>query len=288
MGENYCKDENPFPAPVNMAIRTRVFNDRDGSRMPAIHIFIISWRGQHEQAATIATSLHGSADKLTIIYSDPDGEPASLETFSLVRRSDTLYWADKFQACLENCADDEVMLVIHADCRCDDWPRLIARCRSAFEHFAEVGVWAPRITGTPWRLERTRIKRISDSDYSVVAHTDGLVFALNPALYARMRQADYSGNIYGLGIDWLFLCAAYARGMTALIDEAVVVRHPVTRGYSTKQAREQKRAFLKRMTSEELKAYSRLKTHMRPRRHLNTMIHWTMRAFHKFTSGSRV
>ncbi len=110
------------------------------------------------------------------------------------------------------------------------------------------------------------MRRISDSDYSVVAHTDGLVFALNPALYPRMKRADYSSNLYGLGIDWLFLCAAYARGLTAMTDEAVTIRHPVTRGYSTNSAREQKRAFLEQMAPDEQLAYVRLRAHLRKRR----------------------
>lgn len=245
--------------------------------MPPIHVFIISWRGQHERAAAIARSVAGSTNKLSIIYSDPAGRPSCLTSFPLIERRDDLYWADKFQACLEHCAAGEIMLVIHADCRCDDWPRLIARCRAGFEMVSDLGIWTPRIMGTPWRLERTRMRRISGSDYSVVAQTDGLVFALNPILYPRMKRADYSGNLYGLGIDWLFLCAAYARGMTAVTDEAITVRHPLSRGYSTNTAREQKRAFLKQMTTEEQLAYRRLRTHMRPRKIVSTVMNWTER-----------
>lgn len=242
--------------------------------MPAIHVFIISWHGQHERAAAIAQSLGNIADRLSIIYSDPDTQPACLNGFSLIRRDNQLFWADKFQACLEQCAQDAIMLVIHADCRCDDWPRVIALCRAAFARFAELGIWSPKLTGTPWRLERTRMRRISGSDYSVVAQTDGLVFALSPALYPRMRQADYSGNLYGLGIDWLFICAAYARGMTAITDEAITVHHPITRGYSTQDARAQKHAFLRQMSDEEQQAYRQLKAHMRVRKIFSKVLYW--------------
>lgn len=241
--------------------------------MPAIHVFIISWRGQHERAAAIARSVATSADKLSIVYSDPSGQPQSLEGLPVIERDNRLFWADKFQACLEQCAPEDIMLIIHADCLCEDWQRMVTRCKAAFAHFAELGIWTPRIIGTPWRLERTRMQRIAGSDYSIVAHTDGLVFALNPALYPRMKRADYSGNVYGLGIDWLFLCAAYARGMTAITDEAITVRHPISRGYSSANARKQKRAFLNQMTAEEQLVYSRLRVHLR-KRHIYHKLHW--------------
>lgn len=242
--------------------------------MYATHAFIISWPGQHENAAAIAKSLGDAPSRLSIVYSDPDTLPACLSEYSVIRRDNRLFWADKFQACLEHCADDEIMLVIHADCRCDDWPGVIQRCKAGFARFAELGIWAPKLTGTPWRLQRTRIRRISGTAYSVVAQTDGLVFALSPTLYPRMKQADYTNNLYGLGIDWLFLCAAYAGGMTAITDEAITVHHPITRGYSTKEARAQKRAFLKQLSDEEQRAYRRLKAHMRPRKIFSKIMYW--------------
>lgn len=234
--------------------------------MSAIHVFIISWRGQHNRAAHIAKSIDGAADNISIVYSDPDSAPEALNGHNLIHRDDSLYWADKFQACIEHCKPDEIMLVIHADCQCDDWPSVVTRCKAAFEKYADLGVWSPRLTGTPWRLERTRMRRIPDSNCSVVAQTDGIVFALSPSLYDRMKRLDYNNNLYGLGIDWLFICATYAQGKLAVVDEGILVRHCVTRGYSTEDARAQKRAFLTQMTPDEYDAYMRLKGHMHKRR----------------------
>lgn len=234
--------------------------------MSNLHIFIISWHGQHEKAALIANAIDGLADKLSIVSSGP--EPAAFAPYKdrIIQRDDRLFWSDKFLACLFHCAPDDLMLVIHADCQCDDWSQVIERCRDAFARFDSIGIWSPRLTGTPWRLEKTRMQRLEGSECSIVAHTDGLVFALPPRIRLRMMEADYSHNLYGLGIDWMYICAAYAQGMVAIMDEAIIVRHSITRGYCSRDARQQKREFLKQLTPDEAAAHVRLKAHMRPRK----------------------
>ena len=242
--------------------------------MSAIHVFIISWQGQHNRAVEIAGALRDVSDAITIVYSDPEDQTAFFGGFDTMCRDNSLYWADKFQACLARCAANDVMLVIHADCSCDDWPQVVERCRAAFGAYADLGIWSPRLTGTPWRLERTRIRRIPGGMCSIVGQTDGLVFALSPALYRRMKQVDYSDNLYGLGIDWLFVCAAYAQGRIAIVDEGVLVRHSVARGYSSEEARAQKRAFLAQLLPEEKDAYTRLKEHMRKGKLASKLLYW--------------
>ena len=39
-----------------------------------IHIFIISWAGQHENAIQICKQVLKSSNKVTLIYSDPNPE----------------------------------------------------------------------------------------------------------------------------------------------------------------------------------------------------------------------
>jgi hypothetical protein len=184
-----------------------------------------------------------------------------------------LFWGDKFQACLDHCAPDDIMLVIHADCHCASWPKVIEHCRSAFNRVNNIGIWSPRLTGSPWRLIMTRMYRLKGTSYSVVAHTDGLVFALAPELQARMRQADYSPNLYGLGIDWMLLCSAYARGRVAIVDESILVRHPMARGYTTRDAQSQERDFLTQMTPEEHAQHDRLKAIMKSRKRHAKILH---------------
>lgn len=240
--------------------------------MSGIHIFVISWSGQHERAAAIAGSLAGQAHKLSIVYSDPNGEPDCLRPYHLLRRDDKLFWSDKFKACLDECAASDIMLIIHADCSCSDWAEMLSRCRAAFVQLENMAVWAPRLTGTPWRLEGTRMRRIAGTQYSIVAHTDGIVFALNPVLYPRMKQANYRDNLYGLGIDWLFICAAHANGMNAITDEGVTVHHPISRGYCSEEAQAHMDMFMTQLREEELEAYIRLSTHINRRRRYTKLL----------------
>ena len=242
--------------------------------MQQVDIFIISWAGQHSHAASIADDLAAHGERATIIYSDPGDIGAIFNPHSVMQRNNNLFWADKFLACANACAPESVMFVIHADCTCRDWPAVISLCRRDFSRFGNLGVWTPRLTGTPWRLEKTRICRLPDSHCSIVAHTDGIVFALAPALRDRMLQADYSGNIYGLGLDWMFLCSAYANGKIAILNEGITVHHSVTRGYSSKSARKQKREFLKQLTPAERAEYAQLRAHMQPRKLYVKFLYW--------------
>lgn len=242
--------------------------------MSNIHVFIISWRGQHNRAAQIANNLSGRLNKIAIVYSGPDAEILDGLDCQLIRRDDHLFWADKFRACLDHCDPQDIMLVIHADCTCDDWGQLIDKCRQAHARIEDLAVWSPKLRGTPWRLERTRMRRIEGSECTIVAQTDGLVFALSPAIAERMRSADYSENFYGLGIDWLFVCAAYARHQLAVVDESILVHHALSRGYSSKEARAQKHVFLKtQLTPDEHAAYVWLKRQMAPRKHYGKLLY---------------
>lgn len=238
-----------------------------------IHAFVISWKGKHRKASAIASALSGAVERLSIVYSDPEDDQPDAEWGTLVRRSDALFWADKFQACLKECDDASLMLVIHADCECADWRALVMRCRVAFETVGNIGVWTPRTTGTPWRLQRTGMGRLPGGPYHRVAQTDGLVFALSPRLLPRMRRAEYSRNLFGLGIDWMFVCAAYASGLVAIADESAMVRHWISRGYSVPESRLQMRDFLAQLTDEERKVHEHLVAHMRPAKRLSNLLY---------------
>lgn len=238
-----------------------------------IHAFIISWKGKHRKASAIARALSGAVEHLSIIYSDPADDRPDATSAALVRRDNNLFWADKFQACIGECDDASLMLVIHADCECDDWAMLVMRCRAAFENIGNIGVWTPRTTGTPWRLQRTGMGRLPTGPYHRVAQTDGLVFALSPVLLPRMRRADYSRNLFGLGIDWMFVCAAYAKGLVAIADESMTVRHWISRGYSVAESRSQMRDFLSQLSEEEKRVHERLVAHMRPAKRLSNLIY---------------
>jgi hypothetical protein len=211
--------------------------------MTSIHTFIISWSGQHLNAEAIARAVHPASDAISMVYSDPDPQFCPNADCRLVRRPNHLFWGDKFQACLEFCTSD-ILLVIHADCRCDDWSALVFKCREALLAHSNIGVWAPLIDYTPWPLKDTQIGRLRNSNLNIVAATDAIVFAIRKDSCDRMKKAFIAENIYGWGIDWMFTSYNYANKKIAVVDRSIAVTHPRTRGYSWEQGTLQEKRFL--------------------------------------------
>jgi hypothetical protein len=218
--------------------------------MLSLHVLIVSWAGRHDNAAMIAASMRDAADRVTIVYSDPDPAVAPEADCELVRRPDELFWGDKFKACLDAC-DADLMLVIHADCACDDWAALASKCRRTMDTTRIVGIWAPLVDWTPLALRRTRIAPIKSTSLCIVAQTDAIVFCFSRPVIARMKRARYEGNAYGWGFDTMAAAHAYSNRLLAVVDESVVVRHPRSRGYPEEAARAQCNAFLKQMDLHE-------------------------------------
>lgn len=218
--------------------------------MPGIHAFVVSWAGQHEKAAAIAQAIRGVAAKVSVVYSDPDPGVAPNADCDLIRRPNELYWGDKFRTCLDACASD-LLLVIHADCQCDDWPGLVRKCRDTMAGDPAIGVWAPLIYGANLDVRKTRIASIAGSPLMVVAQTDALVFALAPPVADRLRQASYEANLYGWGIDDMAAAYCYTRGLMVVVDASVLVQHPPSSTYSRAEAQAQKEAFLQQLTFAE-------------------------------------
>lgn len=230
--------------------------------MGSTRIFIISWPRQHEKAADIARRLGGADRRIAIVYSDPNPDftvPADCE---LIRRPNDLFWEDKFKACLDACGDDP-MLVIHADCECADWPGLVAAHARAVAEFADIGVWAPAISGTPYGPDVVEVARLGDSPLTFAALTDGLVFALSPAVLKRMREVRYGSNRFGWGIDVLFCVAAYALRKWVVVDRSVQVAHQPGRGYNSAEAREGMYRFLSQLETMEAVQWALLQGYIR-------------------------
>ena len=225
------------------------------------HVFIISWTGKHANALHIAGLAARVAQHVSIVYSDADPAVALDAPCGLIRRPNELFWADKFKACLDACGDG-AMLVIHADCACDDWGALVRAHASAVARLEGIGVWAPRISGTDYELDVVRILPLAGTGLNLVALTDGIVFALSPSIVARMRQADYAGNRFGWGIDLLFCAAAHVRQQRVIIDESVSVRHPPERGYDWREAEQGMREFIARADPAEVDRIQMLKRYV--------------------------
>lgn len=217
-------------------------------------VSIISWHGQHERAVHIAKQVLQTNTQVVIVYSDPDPTFILDAPCQVIRRSNELFWEDKFKASLD--ATDDDLLVIHADCHCEDWIRLVNRCQDSASHIKNLGVWAPKIEGTYWDLTITKIVTIRNSDFVIAAMSDGIVFYLSPPVIKRMKQINYGNNIFGWGIDALFCASAFANKKLVLIDTAVHVFHPKEkRGYNSNQAKSLEKEFTKQFSLSELIQY---------------------------------
>ena len=133
-------------------------NEVHNPRKSSVHSFVISWYGKHDNAEKIIRAITPASDSVTAIYSDPDNNLYPQFSCQAIRRPNYLFFGDKFQACID-AFDSDVMLLIHADCDCDNWSEIPARCRDAVENIPNIGVWAPTIDFNYWSVERTEIDR---------------------------------------------------------------------------------------------------------------------------------
>ena len=226
-----------------------------------MNIFIISWQEQHENAILIANQISGTNTKVSIIYSDPDPNFVLNAPCESIRRPNELFWEDKFKTCLDVTGDNG-MLVIHADCSCDDWDFLVKRCIDINLNIKNLGVWSPKITGTYFNLSVSGVVK-TKYDLVISAMTDGIVFYLSPKIVERMRQFKYGNNKFGWGIDGAFCATSYISNKLVVIDTAINVFHPQKRGYDSLAAVELKNTFLNQFTPQERAQYELLTTHVR-------------------------
>jgi hypothetical protein len=231
-------------------------SDRERKYKNSIHTFVISWFGKHENADSIVKAVAQTSTYVSVIYSDPNIDVLPQFSCQAIRRPNDLFFGDKFRACLESC-DADILLLIHADCDCDNWSKIPERCRRAVEENPNIGVWTPLIEFTDWGLDRTEIKKIPNSSLSIVVQTDAVVFGLTRVIADRMRKANLRKNIYGWGTDFMFNYYTYSLGEISVVDRSLLVRHPLGSKYSGEVATAQLIEFLKQLTPAE-KAQSAL------------------------------
>lgn len=226
-------------------------------------IFIISWAGQHENACFIAKQMKSSGIEACIVYSDPDPSYVIPTDSPVIRRPNELFWADKFKACLD-AVGDAGMLVIHADCQCNDWSKLVERCKHVVEMYKDIGVWAPKINGTYWHVSVTQIVKLKNTELVLSALTDGIVFYLAPVVIDRMRKVDYETSKYGWGIDFMYCSHAHTIQKLVVIDLNVEVDHPRgDTGYNIEKAQSEVNMYLTKLTIHERIKYELLISHVK-------------------------
>lgn len=116
--------------------------------------------------------------------------------------------------------------------------------------------------GCHFEVEYTRILRLKDLPLSLVAQTDAICFAMSRDVSARMKRADYAGNLYGWGIGWLAAAYAHSHDMLVAVDESIEVRHPVGSGYPSRHARAQMIHFLRQFSTSEYVQFLVLSRHV--------------------------
>ena len=215
-----------------------------------MQVFIVSWAGKHSNAVQMAKQISAIHHNVTIVYSDPF-PGAQLDTPSrTIRRPNELFWGDKFKTCLDACGD-EPMLVLHADCTHQDWGALFQHCKQTVTKIPNIGVWSPTIDYVPWNLEIETLQTIPNTSLSLAVRTDAICFYLAAPIVQRMKQVDYQRNVYGRGIEALFVANAFTRGLMVVIDQAVCVHHPNSSGYPVDIANQQCTEFMKQFNIME-------------------------------------
>lgn len=219
---------------------------------PFLDVAIISWQGQHENAAHIARALSGRAHlRVVVIYSNAAEAPETGEGEWLQVPNDHFFgW--KFRRALADVRPDaRALVIIQADARSDDWPALLSRCGERFAAMPNLGLWTPHVAYTPWIPRRVDIAPLAGTGLMQVARTDGIVLALSGPVLARLRQLDYEANNLGWGIDCVAIAFSFANGLLVVRDDGDRVHHPRSRGYDSREASVQWRQFLQQMTEAE-------------------------------------
>lgn len=231
-----------------------------------LDVYIISWQDHGQKALNIARRIaerfpqgEAVADgvRLTVIYSNGAETPETGPGRWLqVPNAD--YFGAKFARALAEFSG-RALLLIQADAGSDDWPALIERCRQRFAQRAALALWAPRVSYTPWTTARVDIRPEPGTALTHVAHTDGIVLAYAASMVQRLQQLDYRGNNIGWGMDWIAICHAYSRGLEVLREDELMVTHPPSRGYDTREATRQWLAFMTQMNGAEQSMFEILK-----------------------------
>ena len=152
----------------------------------SLQVFIISWSGQHENAALIERCCSPHFPVL-VIYSDRDD--AIVPNAKWIRVTDDHFFGHKFLRALTELNGD-VICFITADARYPDWSFMLKTCKRAFEQHEELGVWAPDVDFSPYNHDRNVLAHVAGTNLVKVVQTDSIVWAFSRAVAERLRSLD--------------------------------------------------------------------------------------------------
>jgi hypothetical protein len=220
-----------------------------------IHIFIISWTGQHEKAKVIEQCLSNKNCFVTVIYSDVDDN--LVPDTRWVRVANENFFGQKFETAL-SLFNSDVMIIVTADAQSDDWRKFLDACRNAFEFHKNIGVWSPHVDFSFWSPEKTIFGVVEGTNLIQVTQTDIIVLAMSNEVVERLRLLNYKKNKFGWGVPTIACAHCHQKGRYAVIDVSVKIFHPKGTGYSKKEALAQKKDFLEQMSAAELAHMTRV------------------------------
>lgn len=213
-----------------------------------IHAFVISWSGYSNNAAKIAHELGPIVDKLTVVYSNAEGNLEKGKG-NWISVPDDWFYGKKHLKCLQEF-EGEIFLQIQADAECLDWQRLIEFCRNAFERDKSLGVWAPLVIGSAHTAES--IFQDNDLTSKSVALVDAIVWAMRSDIVNRMHPLPFQANKYGWGIDLAACVMAWSNGFKVTIESGIKVNHKYGSGYDRSEAQSLMRDFLAQLPEPQM------------------------------------
>ena len=214
-----------------------------------VHAVIIGWEGKNDRARAIAALLQPVVSTLTVVYSNA-AETDLTGPGDWLRVPNADFFGCKFHRAIE-VFDGDIFLLVHADTDYADWPALVQRCTHCFTTLPQLGVWSPDFTYTPYPTIDVALLPLPLEGLVTVAQTDGIVFALSAPVVARMAQLEEKGNNLGWGIDRAAAAFARTTGRLVVRDQALLVRHDISRGYESGVAVEQMWVYLAQLTLAE-------------------------------------
>lgn len=229
-----------------------------------VHVGIIGWTGMADRVLALAKDVAPAAGRVSVVYSNrsavPETGPGDWHMLP-----DTAFFGAKF-ARLLSLWDGGVLLLMHPDTGCDDWPGLVRAAGQAFGADPALGLWAPDLDGTPWRTPIVALPHAPQSHLVPVVQTDGVILGLAPAVVPRLRALDYGQNIMGWGIDWVAVAHARAAGLKVVRDTRWRVRHAEGRGYGNRAAWAQMQGFFSQLTEAEQQELALIRSYAALRR----------------------
>jgi SEC-C motif len=229
----------------------------------SLQVFIISWTGQHENAALIERCCLPDFP-VSVIYSDRDDR--IVPNAEWIRVTDNYFAGYKFSRALTEF-DGDIMCIITADARYCNWSSLLKNCKRAFTLYGELGVWSPDVDFSPLNQNWNVLVEVEGTDFIKVVQTDSIVWAFSRAVADRLRSLDLRLNNLGWGIDIVASAHCHSTAKLVLVDKSIRVFHPRGTGYSVGEAGRQCVDFLRQMSEAELIAWTQKATyqHLYPR-----------------------